>query len=106
MDCSSGEATDSAMVFGLAPGYVARTTIVGGTTSGYSLIGRRHMASRPSRKTAAERTPAKIGRRMKKCEKSGDDMTVRIGKHRAQQNAAGVRIEAIVKRLNVPLAGK
>ena len=38
--CSSGEATVSAMTFGFAPGYVARTTTVGGTTCGYSLIGR------------------------------------------------------------------
>ena len=37
--CSSGDATVSAMTFGFAPGYVARTTTVGGTTCGYSLIG-------------------------------------------------------------------
>src|SRR5262245_40477506 len=42
--------------------------MVGGTTSGYSLMGSRHMAMRPSRKTTEERTPAKIGRRMKKWE--------------------------------------
>src|SRR5215831_14836459 len=43
--------------------------MVGGTTSGYSLIGSRHMDSRPTMKTTIDNTPAKIGRRMKKCEK-------------------------------------
>jgi hypothetical protein len=43
--------------------------MVGGTTSGYSLMGSRHMASRPKRKMMADKTPAKIGRRMKKLEK-------------------------------------
>src|SRR5262249_19384259 len=57
------------MVFGFAPGYVARTTMVGGTTSGYSLIGNRTMAINPTMKMIIESTPAKIGRRMKKCEK-------------------------------------
>ena len=38
--CSSiGVATVSAITFGLAPGYCARTTTDGGTTSGYSEIG-------------------------------------------------------------------
>src|ERR1043166_1917080 len=31
-------------------------------------MGRRHMAIRPTRKMRAESTPAKIGRRIKKCE--------------------------------------
>src|ERR1043166_7427847 len=43
--------------------------MLGGTTSGYSLIGSRHMAINPTRKTTLESTPAKIGRRMKKWEK-------------------------------------
>src|SRR5260370_25024746 len=43
--------------------------MVGGTTSGYSLIGRRHRAMNPRRKMMVESTPAKIGRRMKKFEK-------------------------------------
>src|ERR1051325_6405304 len=68
MACSSGDATVSEMVFGFAPGYDARTTMVGGTTSGYSLIGNRHIAIKPTRKMIAESTPAKIGRRMKKWE--------------------------------------
>src|SRR5260370_15254116 len=43
--------------------------MVGGTTSGYSLMGNRHIAINPMMKIKAESTPAKIGRRMKKCEK-------------------------------------
>src|SRR6266545_870828 len=43
--------------------------MVGGTTSGYSLIGSRHMAIKPMVKITIESTPAKIGRRMKKWEK-------------------------------------
>src|SRR5258706_12271895 len=43
--------------------------MVGGTTSGYSLMGRRHMAMKPTMKMRAESTPAKIGRRMKNWEK-------------------------------------
>ena len=39
ISCSSGAATVSAITFGFAPGYCARTTTVGGTTSGYSEIG-------------------------------------------------------------------
>ena len=37
--CSSGVMTVSAMVFGEAPGYWPLTTTVGGTISGYSLMG-------------------------------------------------------------------
>src|ERR1044071_2168589 len=43
--------------------------MVGGTTSGYSLIGSRNIASKPTMKITVESTPAKIGRRMKKWEK-------------------------------------
>src|SRR5262245_12697085 len=68
MACSSGEATVSAMVFGFAPGYTARTTTVGGTTSGYSLMGNRHSESAPTMKIISDSTPAKIGRLMKKWE--------------------------------------
>ena len=38
--CSSGVATVSAMTSGVAPGKVARTTTVGGATSGYWATGR------------------------------------------------------------------
>src|ERR1043165_1719520 len=58
---SSGVATVSAMVWGLAPGNCAVTTTEGGTTSGYSEIGSRVMAIRPARKIMTEITPAKIG---------------------------------------------
>src|SRR5258705_8578392 len=43
--------------------------MVGGTTSGYSLMGKRPIASKPTIKTIVESTPAKIGRWIKKLEK-------------------------------------
>ena len=46
--CSSGVITVSAIVLGEAPGYWPLTTTVGGTISGYSLMGRIGMASRPA----------------------------------------------------------
>src|SRR3954470_4990039 len=66
---SSGVATVSAITFGFAPGYVARTTTEGGTTSGYSEIGSRFIAMAPARKMIIETTPAKIGRSMKNLER-------------------------------------
>src|SRR4030095_4406107 len=67
--CSSiGAATVSAITFGLAPGYCARTTTDGGTTSGYSEIGICRSAKRPETKISTDRTPAKIGRSMKNLE--------------------------------------
>lgn len=64
-----GVATVSAMTRGLAPGYCARTTTVGGTTSGYSEIGRALIESSPARKMSTESTAAKIGRSMKNFER-------------------------------------
>ena len=64
--CSSGEATVSAITFGLAPGYMPRTTTVGGITLGYSLMGSFSSASAPAKVMTKERTAAKIGRSMKK----------------------------------------
>src|ERR671912_83361 len=69
IDSSSGVATVSASTFGLAPGYCARTTTDGGTTSGYSEIGSTRMARRPARKIRIDSTPAKIGRSMKNFER-------------------------------------
>ena len=66
---SIGVATVSAMTFGLAPGYCARTTTEGGTTSGYSEIGMTRSASRPASKMSTDSTPAKIGRSMKNLDK-------------------------------------
>src|SRR5277367_2187246 len=63
--CSSGVITVSAMVLGDAPGYWPLTTTVGGTISGYSLMGRFGMASRPATVINIARTVAKIGRSMK-----------------------------------------
>src|ERR1700732_1411803 len=66
---SSGVATVSATVSGLAPGNNAVTTTDGGTTSGYSEIGNCVIEIRPARKMATEMTPAKIGRSMKNRER-------------------------------------
>src|ERR1700677_2175790 len=57
--------TVSAMVFGDAPGYWPLTPTVGGTISGYSLIGRFGIASKPATVIKIARTVAKIGRSMK-----------------------------------------
>lgn len=65
MASSSGVATVSAMTLGLAPGYTARTCTLGGTTSGYSLMGSSGMAIRPAAKMMIDSTAAKIGRSMK-----------------------------------------
>src|SRR5471032_1464322 len=65
---SSGAATVSAMIFGLAPGNCALTTTDGGTTSGYSEIGSWNIEIRPTRKINTEITPAKIGRSIKNLE--------------------------------------
>src|SRR6266404_2437869 len=52
-------------VWAEAPGNWPLTTMVGGTTSGYSLIGRIGSATRPTMKMTTARTVAKIGRSMK-----------------------------------------
>src|SRR6187200_3320966 len=69
IDSSSGMATVSAITFGLAPGYCARTTTEGGATSGYSEIGITLSASSPARKISTDSTPAKIGRSIKNLER-------------------------------------
>src|SRR5918992_1905760 len=53
---SSGVATASDRTRGLAPGYVAVTTMDGGTTSGYSLTGSANIAIPPARNTAIDST--------------------------------------------------
>src|SRR5882672_1949881 len=60
--CSNGEATVSAITVGFAPGYVARTTMVGGTTWGYSLMGRPGSAMSPTNRMSADSIAAKIRR--------------------------------------------
>gem|GEM_PF-2367464 len=67
--CSSGAATVSPMTLGLAPGKLARTTTVGGTTSGYSLIGNWNSEIAPAIRISSDSTAAKIGREMKNLEK-------------------------------------
>ncbi|MNS63062.1 hypothetical protein D3C72_961470 [compost metagenome] len=66
---SSGEATVSAITLGLAPGYCARTTTEGGTTSGYSEIGSLNIEMAPIRKISTDSTPAKMGRSIKNLER-------------------------------------
>ena len=69
--CSSnGVETVSAITLGFAPGYIARTMTAGGTTSGYSLIGKMGIAINPAAKITIDSTAAKIGRSMKNFEKS------------------------------------
>src|SRR5580704_10900347 len=58
--------TVSAMVLGDAPGYWPLTTTVGGTISGYSLMGRFGIASKPATVIKIASTVANIGRSMKK----------------------------------------
>ncbi|MNR66790.1 hypothetical protein D3C85_1904740 [compost metagenome] len=53
---------------GLAPGYSARTTTEGGTTSGYSAVGSLVRAISPANTTTTDNTPAKIGLSMKNLE--------------------------------------
>src|SRR5579871_6172059 len=62
--CSSGVMTVSAIVLGEAPGYCPLTTTVGGTISGYSLMGNDGMASKPARAIRIASTDAKMGRSM------------------------------------------
>jgi len=62
MACSKGEATVSPITLGLAPGKLARTTTVGGTTSGYSLIGSWNSEMAPPIRMISDSTAAKIGR--------------------------------------------
>src|SRR6266478_6777215 len=57
--------TVSAIVFGEAPGYWPLTTTVGGTISGYSLIGSTGIASRPATVIRMASTVANIGLSMK-----------------------------------------
>ena len=68
MACSSGDATVSPITLGLAPGYWARTTTCGGTTSGYSEMGKPPIAIRPAISISRDSTPAKMGRSMKNLE--------------------------------------
>src|SRR4051812_50101374 len=68
ISCSIGVATVSAATWALAPGYRADTWIVGGATSGYWAMGSFLRATAPTIRMTIERTVAKIGRLIKKCE--------------------------------------
>src|SRR6478752_3515927 len=90
--CSSGDATVSAMTFGLAPGYAAWTTTVGGTTCGRSLIGNRNSASAPAATTSSDRTAANIGRSMKNFE---NVMAASIRRNRLHARARPDPLQAV-----------
>src|ERR1700685_1825131 len=68
MASSRGEATVSAMTFGLAPGNCARTITEGGMISGYSANGSLKIEIRPASRMTTDRTPANMGRSMKNFE--------------------------------------
>src|SRR5690606_13282340 len=97
MASSSGVATVSAITFGLAPGYTVRTTTEGGTTSGYSPTGSSGIAIRPAAKITIDSTAAKIGRSMKKREKSMAGPCVRSGgrMRKPRRRADGAVAEAM-----------
>src|ERR671935_1847112 len=69
MASSRGVPTVCASTAGFAPGYTARTVMVGGVTSGYSLTGSAKTAIKPAARTTSDSTTAKTGRSMKKREK-------------------------------------
>src|SRR6185312_2219474 len=66
---SSGVATAEAIVSGLAPGRLAPTVIVGKSTVGRSLTGRRWYAVMPKNRTPAITSTVVTGRRMNSSEK-------------------------------------
>src|SRR5689334_9935062 len=66
---SSGVPTVCASTVGFAPVYTARTAIVGGVTSGYSLMGNAVIEINPAASTTSDSTTAKTGRSMKNREK-------------------------------------
>ena len=71
---SSGVATDDAMVSGLAPGREAFTWMVGKSTFGKSLTGRKRYAKMPKMRIAAMTSVVMMGRLMK----SSGMLTVRL----------------------------
>src|ERR1700730_3879349 len=68
MASSRGEATVSAMTFGLAPGNWARTITEVGMISGYSAKGSLKIEIRPASRMTTDRTPAKMGRSVRQFE--------------------------------------
>ncbi len=63
--CSSGVATEAAIVCGLAPGNVADTTMVGKSTFGRAAIGSSVKVAMPNTRMPAISSAVAIGRRMK-----------------------------------------
>src|SRR5215469_11882788 len=80
--CSIGSAIVSITVCALAPGYLAVTDTVGGTTLGYCDTGRRNSATAPiSTKTIAN-TLARTGCSMKNFDIIGDVLSANGGQLR------------------------
>src|SRR5260370_38630919 len=90
--------TVAAMVFGDAPGYWPLTTTVGGTISGYSLIGSTGIANIPAVVMRIASTVAKIGRSMKNEEMFIGRPTLR-GAGRCRRGAGHGRVGAQRHRL-------
>src|SRR5262245_48377118 len=65
---------------------MARTEIVGGATSGYSLIGSEKMDSSPAARTDSDSTTAKMGRSMKKREKRTRESSVNCHSERSEES--------------------
>src|SRR5437868_3145171 len=61
----------------------------GGTTSGYSEMGRKRSAIRPPKKISTDSTPAKIGRSMKKRERFTEESSV-IERNENRRRAAAL----------------
>src|ERR1700730_11718079 len=80
MASSRGEATVSAMTFGLAPGNWALTMTDVGMISGYSAKGSLKIEIRPASRMTTDRTPAKMGRSMKNFE----IFMIRLGRREAR----------------------
>ena len=78
--CSSGVATELAMVSGLAPGRFADTTMVGKSTLGSAATGSSSNVARPNTRMPAINSAVAIGRRMKIAEMlNAASARVRVG---------------------------
>ncbi len=85
LTCSSmGTPTVSRTVWAFAPGYCAVTSTVGGVISGYWSTGSVKTATPPASTKTIDKTEAKMGRSMKKCE------ITRVPLHAAARSEFGV----------------
>src|ERR671935_231444 len=96
MASSRGVPTVCASTAGFAPGYTARTVMVGGVTSGYSLTGSAKTAIKPAARTTSDSTTAKTGR----------EELSRVGHDGAHADGAGRAVEAVVDEIERALVGE